>query len=233
VVRVLGYRSRGPGLDPRRYQIFWEVVGLGWGPLSLVSITEELLEWKSSGSGLENQDFGRGDPLRWPRNTLYPQKLALTSQTCGGRSVGIVRLWTKAMEFFFFHTSSKSKDKFIQNSHKQYQYLKWFSCYYYQTVTCNKVHFMWRSDSCFKNTVIIISIHCGFRLLIYELKSNDIVRQYKGKDMYVNEYKSQVVEQNPHSMVPSFLMFNFKDPKSIISVPSYLHLTFPSVYCSH
>jgi hypothetical protein len=30
------------------------------------------------------------------RNTLYPQKLALTSPTSGGRSVGIVRLRTKA-----------------------------------------------------------------------------------------------------------------------------------------
>jgi hypothetical protein len=38
---------------------------------------------------------GRRDPLRWPRDTLYPQKLALTSPTCGGRSVGIVRLRTK------------------------------------------------------------------------------------------------------------------------------------------
>jgi hypothetical protein len=28
------------------YQIFWEVVGLEWGPLSLVSITEELLDRK-------------------------------------------------------------------------------------------------------------------------------------------------------------------------------------------
>jgi hypothetical protein len=37
---------------------------------------------------------GRGDPLRLPRNTLYPQKLALTSLTSGGRSVGIVRLRT-------------------------------------------------------------------------------------------------------------------------------------------
>jgi hypothetical protein len=37
--------------------------------------------------------------LRWPRNTLYPQKLALTSPTSGGRSVGIVRLRTKATEF--------------------------------------------------------------------------------------------------------------------------------------
>jgi hypothetical protein len=30
---------------------------------------------------------------------LYPQKLALTSPTGGGRSVGIVRSRTKAMEF--------------------------------------------------------------------------------------------------------------------------------------
>jgi hypothetical protein len=39
--------------DSRPYQIFWEVGGLERGPLSLVSITEKLLEWKSSGSGLE------------------------------------------------------------------------------------------------------------------------------------------------------------------------------------
>jgi hypothetical protein len=38
---------------------------------------------------------GRGDPLRWPRDTLYPQNLALNSPTSGGRSVGIVRLRTK------------------------------------------------------------------------------------------------------------------------------------------
>jgi hypothetical protein len=33
------------------------------------------------------------------RGTLYPQKLALTSLTSGGRSVGIVRSRTQAMEF--------------------------------------------------------------------------------------------------------------------------------------
>jgi hypothetical protein len=44
--------------------------------------------------GKENRINGQGDPLRWPRNTLYPQKLALTSPTRGGRSVGIVRLRT-------------------------------------------------------------------------------------------------------------------------------------------
>jgi hypothetical protein len=37
---------QSPGFDSRRYQIFWEVVGLERGPLSLVSTTEELLERK-------------------------------------------------------------------------------------------------------------------------------------------------------------------------------------------
>jgi hypothetical protein len=40
------------------------------------------------------------EPLRWPRDTLYPQKLALTSTTSGGRSVGIVRLPTKGHGVF-------------------------------------------------------------------------------------------------------------------------------------
>jgi hypothetical protein len=44
VVRVPGYRPRGPGFDSRALQK--DVVGLERGPLSLVSITEELLEEK-------------------------------------------------------------------------------------------------------------------------------------------------------------------------------------------
>jgi hypothetical protein len=35
-------------------RFFLEIVGLEQGPLSLVRITEELLEEKSSGSGLES-----------------------------------------------------------------------------------------------------------------------------------------------------------------------------------
>jgi hypothetical protein len=46
VVRVPCYRPRGPGLDSRQYQIFWEVVGLERGPLRLVTVIEELLERK-------------------------------------------------------------------------------------------------------------------------------------------------------------------------------------------
>jgi hypothetical protein len=66
-------------------------VRLERGPLSLVSTTEELLGRKRGGSGLEIREYGRGDQLRCPRDTL-------TSPTSGGRSVAMVRWRTKATE---------------------------------------------------------------------------------------------------------------------------------------
>jgi hypothetical protein len=39
-------------------------VGLELDPLGLVSAVEELLGRNSSGFGLENREYGRGDPLR-------------------------------------------------------------------------------------------------------------------------------------------------------------------------
>jgi hypothetical protein len=39
-------------------------MGLERGPLNLMSTTEELLGRNSSGSGLESQGYGRGDPPR-------------------------------------------------------------------------------------------------------------------------------------------------------------------------
>jgi hypothetical protein len=66
-----------------------------------MSTIGELLGRKSSGSGLENREYGRMDPSCWPRGILYPQKLALTSPTGGGRSVGTVRSQTQATEFSF------------------------------------------------------------------------------------------------------------------------------------
>jgi hypothetical protein len=54
VVRVSGYRFRGPGFDSRPYYIFWEVGGQQRGSLGLMRTIEELLKWKSSGFGLEN-----------------------------------------------------------------------------------------------------------------------------------------------------------------------------------
>jgi hypothetical protein len=102
-------------IDSRRYQIFWEVVGLKRGPLSLVSTIEELLGRNSSGSGLENREYSHRDPSHWPRNTLYPQKLALSSPASGGLSAGIVRSWTKATEVIFclFYVMTGSNGKLL------------------------------------------------------------------------------------------------------------------------
>jgi hypothetical protein len=78
------------GFDSRHYQILWEVVGLEPGPLSLVSTTEELLQRKSGCYDRANH-----------ATSFYPQKLELTSQKRGGRSVSIVRSQTQATEFDF------------------------------------------------------------------------------------------------------------------------------------
>jgi hypothetical protein len=50
-----------------------------------------------------------GDSLRWPRDTLYPLKSALTSLTSGGRSVGIVRAGgLKPRSLFVFYLTTPS-----------------------------------------------------------------------------------------------------------------------------
>jgi hypothetical protein len=64
------------------------------GPLNLVSDIEELLGKKSRES--ENMAVG----IRHA-DALYPQKLALTLPTSGGRSVSIVRSRTHSTEFSF------------------------------------------------------------------------------------------------------------------------------------
>jgi hypothetical protein len=100
VLRAPDYRFRSPGFDSRRYRIFWEVVGLERGPLSLVSITEKVPEWKSSGSRSRNSSL-TAVRIRCADHVdnLYPQKLALTSLTSDGRLVDTVRLRTKATQF--------------------------------------------------------------------------------------------------------------------------------------
>jgi hypothetical protein len=57
-------------------------------------------------TGLEIGEHGRRDPSRWPRGTLYPQKLSMISPTNGGRSVGIVRSRTQDTIFFCMLNSS-------------------------------------------------------------------------------------------------------------------------------
>jgi hypothetical protein len=99
VVRVPGYRSGGPGFDSRHYQQKKRVVSLEWGPLSLVSTTEGLLGRKSSGFGLKIRDTAVGIRHADHVASSISKKLALTSLTSGGLSVGIVRFRTEAMEF--------------------------------------------------------------------------------------------------------------------------------------
>jgi hypothetical protein len=52
---------------------------------------------------VESREHGRGDPVRWSRDTLYPQKLALTLLSSSGSSVDIVRSQTKTTEFSLVH----------------------------------------------------------------------------------------------------------------------------------
>jgi hypothetical protein len=105
VVRVPGYISRGPGSIPgaTRFSEKQRVVN-GVHSASWVQF-EELLERKSWGSGLERRQCDCGDPLRWPRDTLYTQKSALTSRTSGGRSVGIARSRIQTTGFSFLSSS--------------------------------------------------------------------------------------------------------------------------------
>jgi hypothetical protein len=75
-------------------------VSLERGPLSLASTTEKLLERKSSGSGLENRDYGRmvSTALTTQHRSIR-KTFAVTSPESGGRSVSVVRSWTQATEF--------------------------------------------------------------------------------------------------------------------------------------
>jgi hypothetical protein len=91
-------------------------VGLERGPLSLVSTTEELLDRNSSGSGLEIREYGRRDPLRRPRGTLYPQ---ISSDFADkGRSLVIVRSRTQAMKFgLVFSLGVRCKSTDVSEKH--------------------------------------------------------------------------------------------------------------------
>jgi hypothetical protein len=60
----------------------------------------------SFATGLESRKYGHRNPSLWPRGTLCPQKLALTSPSSSGHSVGIVHLWAQATELFLCHLLS-------------------------------------------------------------------------------------------------------------------------------
>jgi hypothetical protein len=75
------------------------LVGLKRGTLSLVSTIEEQLGRNSNGFGLE---YGRGDLLRWSRDTPLSAKVGTNFAESEDCSVVIVRSQTKAKEFVLF-----------------------------------------------------------------------------------------------------------------------------------
>jgi hypothetical protein len=146
------------GFDSRRYQIFREVVGLERCTLSLVSTTEELLEQKSSGPCLDSREYDRMDHSRWPPDTLYPEKLALTSPTSGIRSVGIVRSRTQAKEIFFI----VKRRKFAERLRCKWAYIN--MCKYkmcikeIKTRDTNWIHLAQNSDEWWASVRTVINI---------------------------------------------------------------------------
>jgi hypothetical protein len=65
VVRVLGYRSGGPGSIPGTTRKK-KSNGSGTGSTHPREYNWGATWWKSSGSCLENREYGRRDPSRWP-----------------------------------------------------------------------------------------------------------------------------------------------------------------------
>jgi hypothetical protein len=76
----------------------WEIVDLERGPRSLVSITEELPELKSSDFGTRKSRL-TSVGIRCADHVTPSIQLALTSPTSGGRLVGIFLSWAKATKF--------------------------------------------------------------------------------------------------------------------------------------
>jgi hypothetical protein len=66
-------------------------VGLERGPLSLVSTTEEVLGRNSSGSGLENREYGRRRSVVLTTQQPLSVKVGTNFDESGSSSVGIVR----------------------------------------------------------------------------------------------------------------------------------------------
>jgi hypothetical protein len=77
---------------------------------------EELPGRKSSGSGLEIREYGRRDPSRWPRGTIYPQKVGTNFAEDRGFE-------TRCGEWIFFNWPNPSGHTRVWGSLRLWQ--KW------------------------------------------------------------------------------------------------------------
>jgi hypothetical protein len=96
-------KSRFSATDPEARDRFpavpgKKVVGLERGPLSLVSTTEELVDRKVAAPVYKTENTAVGTRHADHVAPSFRKKLAITSPTSGGRSVGIVRSRTQTME---------------------------------------------------------------------------------------------------------------------------------------
>jgi hypothetical protein len=89
------------GFDFRYYQIFWEVVGLDRGLLSLVTTIEELLGRGTAAAVLITEITAAGEPPRWLSFTPLFAKVVTNFADKLRFSVGVVRSRTHATEFVF------------------------------------------------------------------------------------------------------------------------------------
>jgi hypothetical protein len=108
VFRVPGYSFTGTGFDSWCYQIFWELVGLEWGTLSLVRImmcyvheNERLLCRKPRITAVGIRCLDQATPH-------YPQILILNSPTSGIRYISLADQ-KPGSSYDFFVSMVKSK----------------------------------------------------------------------------------------------------------------------------
>jgi hypothetical protein len=111
------------------------------GPIALGGADNIIIIWMIIFKWFGIWEYGRGDLSPWPRDTIYPQKLALTSPTSGGRSVCIVRLQTQATEL-------EVNGWYIIKTTQDFQGRKWgdqkYNCIWYPGRESNRV--LWNTS---------------------------------------------------------------------------------------
>jgi hypothetical protein len=92
-----------------------------------VGRTEELLERKSSCSGLENRNYGCRGYAELTTRHPFEQKLTLTSPTRGGHQVRIVRSRTWAtgfVVFFYWNVFEENEVNYVQMMEQLTNYME-------------------------------------------------------------------------------------------------------------